>query len=340
VTFIEEVLRRHRAALGLDERRLQGMRASVLTPRFTTSRHVVGMVSGAHGRPELVVKVPRRPGDDSGTKREAYVLGLLAGSGVGAPGLVGLVEHEERAVLVETVVQGVELDPARVRRDPEAAVAAGVAFVAALPVTRPAEANAGWYERTVERPLRSLVELVGDDGGDVAALVERTHAVLAPLRDVPLPAVLEHADLSHPNLFLAEDGSLQVIDWERADEHGVPGHDLVFLLAHLGEARRGAWTREGQREAFDATFVGPDAWGRPLLTDHLSARGVDPALLPQLVVTAWARSSATLVERLVPAGLPPAADGGRPTPEQLRAAVAGDRDVALWRHALAGVGRL
>ncbi|SDC39498.1 Phosphotransferase enzyme family protein [Geodermatophilus telluris] len=340
MTFVEELLRQHRAALGLDERRVRGMRTSVLTPRFTTSRHVVGMVSGARGRPELVVKVPRRAGDDSGTRREAHVLGLLAGTGVGAPQLVGLVEHEDRAVLVETVVRGAELDPARVRQDPEAAVAAGVAFVSALPVTRPADANAGWYERAVQRPLRSLVELVGDDGGDLAGLVERTHAVLAPLRDVAVPAVLEHADLSHPNLFLAADGSLQVIDWERADEHGVPGHDLVFLLGHLGEARRGAWTRDGQREAFDATFTGPAAWARPLLADHLRARGIDPALLPQVVVLAWARSSATLAERLVPAGASSSEDAGRPTPEQARAAVAADRDVALWRHALDRVEQL
>jgi hypothetical protein len=339
VNLIERVLREHATELGLAELGLgRELATAVLTPRYTTSRHVVGLVWGTGREPRVVVKIPRRPGDNAGVRQEAAILGRLADAAgrplAGAPRLLGLIEQDGHDVLVETVVRGTPLDSDAVRRDRDAAVSAGVGFVSSLPVTRAAADNGDWYDRVVGRPLRDLVDLVPGDP-ELRRLAEHTHAFLEPLRQVAVPAVVEHADLSHPNLFLDDAGVLQVIDWERSTLDGMPGHDLVFYLGYLGEAGRLAFTPAQKRQAFDATFVGPGAWARPVLRAHLEHRGLAAALLPQVVLATWARSAATLVARLVPEdGGAPAAQEHRPTPAQLATAVAQDRDVLLWRHAV------
>jgi hypothetical protein len=191
-------------------------------------------------------------------------------------------------------------------------------------------ANSHWYDTAVAQPLADLAERL-PLGERIPALCRRTHAVLEPLREVRLPAVVEHGDLSHPNIFLIEGGArLGVVDWERSTVDGVPGHDLVFFLQYVSESASSAFTRPAQVAAFDAAFVGPGAWAVPVLRQHLRVRGVDPDLLELLVVACWARAAATLVSRLVPEEGP----GERPLAAALHAAVIGDRDVQLWQHAV------
>ena len=326
------VLRRH----GLDGR----MITVLITPRFVTSRHVVAMMyPEGSGRPTLVVKVPRRPGDTSGVRREADMLARVAAAGlpepVGVPELVGLLDTGDYTALVQTVMQGVPLDPPRVQRDFDRALAAGLAFVSSLPVTRSAEENDGWFGRTVERNLHRFAEQVPLQGVN-ARLVDRTLSFLEPLRTTPLPAVIAHGDLSHPNLFVGSADQLQVIDWERATTEGLPGQDLVFYLSYIGESRRDAYSRPEQLRVYDQTFAAPHGWGRAVLRQHLQSRGVPPQLLGHVVVATWALSASTLLERLVPDVVGDASANGlrSPSADQLQAAAEQDRDVALWRHAL------
>lgn len=306
---------------------------AVLTPHFVTSRHVVALVfATGDPLPRVVAKIPRRPGDNEGVDREARMLRRLAelngGPVAGVPAVVATVDVAGQTLLVETTVHGPELVPREVSRDLDRAVAVGAAFIGALPVVAPAEENADWYRTAVADPLAELVALAPMEG-EAAELVDRTHALLEPLRTVALPAVFEHGDMSHPNLLLDTDGGLQVIDWERATEHGLPGHDLVFYVQYLAESQRSAFTRPEQCAAFDAAFVGPHGWARPALAAHLELRGVDPAVLDALVLTSWARSAATLVDRLRPG-----ADGVETAGDALAVAVRNDRDVVLWRHAV------
>jgi len=240
-------------------------------------------------------------------------------------------------MLVETAVHGPALDPAQVLRNRDRAVAAGVGFLSGLPVIRPAQDNPDWYARALTRPLADLARLAPLDG-EIESLCARTHAVLEPVRDVPLPGVVEHGDMSHPNLFLTEDrSSLLVIDWERATVEGLPGHDLVFFLQYVSQCMRGAVTRPDQLAAFDDAFVGPAGWARPVLATHLVERGVPPELAGLLVVASWARTAASLVSRLGAGG-----PAGESEATALAEALTADRDVALWRHAVdrAEQGRL
>jgi Phosphotransferase enzyme family len=318
------------AALGLDDR----LQTALLTPRFPTSRHVVALVfAGGDRRPRVVAKVPRRPGDDAGVRTEAQILRrlqLLGGHAVpGVPSVLGTPDVDGRTMLVETAVEGTALDLAEVVRDVPRAVRAGAAFVSRLPVVRLAQDNGNWYETALTAPLEALTRLAGP-GSEIAALRTRTHAVLGPLRDVALPAVFEHGDLGWPNLFLAEDGrTLLVIDWERATEDGLPGHDLTFFLQYLSQCVHGFDPRTTLLTAFDRAFVGPRAWALPTLREHLADRGVSPRLDGLLIVATWARAAATLVSRLGAAQ-----QEGVASAAAVREAVVQDRDVVLWRHAL------
>ena len=330
MNFIDHLLADRYEELGLDKYGIGRQWATVLlTPRFVTSRHVVALIFADGARePSLVVKVPRQPGDNDSVRREAQVMDQLmaygAGRGIGVPEVVAVLDVGPHAVLIETAVTGAQLNPKRVGADIAAAVSAGAAFVATLPLTRPAPENGDWYQRTIGRPLTDLASLLPLEP-DLTELVKRTHAVLEPLRSAALPAVVEHGDMSHPNLFLDRSGQLQVVDWERSRTDGVPGHDLVFYLQYLSESSELAFSRPAQVAAFDKAF-GSTGWALVHLRDHLRLRGVSPELLPLLVIAVWARSAATLAYRL----------NGEQGPEQarspMRAAVLADRDFWLWRH--------
>jgi len=334
VTFIDSFLAEHYDELALDKYGIGKRWESVLlTPRFVTSRHVVALVFAAGAAvPSLVVKVPRQPGENDSVRHEAEVLRQLntgaEGSVIGVPKVVTVQDVGAHTVLVETAVTGAPLDPRLVAADLPGAVSAGTAFVDALPCTQAAASNEGWYDRTISDPLEALTGLLSREPG-TAALVELTHQRLAALRHAELPAVVEHGDLSHPNLFLKPHAGLQVVDWERARTDGVPGHDLVFYLQYLSESSDQAFDRGSQVAAFDKAF-GPGGWALAHLAGHLDVRGVDAALVPLLVIATWARSAATLAYRL--AGQDGTADGS----EKLRQAVASDRDFWLWRHAVEG----
>lgn len=332
MTFVDRVLREHYDELGLASYGLGSAWATVLlTPRFVTSRHVVALVFPSGSRqPSVVVKVPRQPGDNEGVLREATMLTELAdrsdGRLTGVPRILGTPQVGSHTVLVQSALHGPPLDPDAVAADVTAAVHRGRDFLERLPVTRSAEDNTGWYEEVVVRPLEALSVLVA--APEVEALVARTHEVLQPLRSTPLPAVFEHADMSHPNLLLGPAGALQVVDWERATVRGLPGHDLVFFLQYVSESATGSYTRDRQLVAFDSAF-GPQGWARNVLAAHLRSRGVDAEQLPLILAAAWARSAATLADRLAVLS----EDGGSSAPQVLQA-VMQDRDFWLWRHAV------
>jgi hypothetical protein len=334
MNFVDHLLHTHFDEFELASHGLRRDWGTVLlTPRFVTSRHLVALIFNPGERvPVLVVKVPRQPNDNEGVRREAEILSRLAGLAPHTtgrwPAVVAMLDVGDHTILVETALSGAPLDPDRVSADRSAAVRTGEDFVLSLPVTRYADENADWYERTIAAPLRALVQLA-PLGGESAELVERTHLALVSLQTTALPAVFEHADLSHPNLFIKPGGQLQVVDWERATPDGVPGHDLIFYLQYVSESARKAFLRPQQLEANDEG-MGPDGWALPVVRRHLRLRGVDPDLSGPLILATWARSAATLAYRLAPESR------SQIVPDQTRVdeAVSTDRDFCLWKHIL------
>lgn len=317
----------------------------IITPRFVTSRHVVAMIyPERETHPRLVVKCPRRPGDNSGVRREAETLQRVTAAGLApsssVPEVLGLFDERGYTFLVETALRGVPLDPARVKQKFSSAVQAGVDFVSELSDLAFGEADQEWFERAIERPLVCFAEKLPREVG-ARSLVDRTICLLEPLRRATLPLVCQHGDLSHPNILQAPVGHLQVLDWERSSFDGLLGLDLVFYLQYLAESCDDAYARVEQIDVFDKTFGAPDAWGRTILATQLAAHGIDASLAPQLILAAWARSSASMIDRLLPQEETgsDAAPFRQPSSEQLTAAIGLDRDVALWRHALRQIGQ-
>ncbi len=308
----------------------------LITPWFEASRHVICLYLDPGTRSMRgVAKLPRRPGDTSGIEHEGAVLHELAVRTDAlrdrAPRVLAL-STGDRPFLLETAVPGDAAGPEAVRADPDGLLEAALGLVCALPTTGSTRRDPAWFDRLVQRPLHDVAALVGLDA--VPYLVARTLARLGPLRSCDVPLVFEHGDLGHPNLVRTRDGRLGAVDWERSEVHGLPGHDLVFLLQYVAESLRATFEPPGQRRAFDEAFTGPGAWARPWLRRYAATVGLDEALLPPLVLATFARSSASLLTRVRPPGTARDADAVTGTRRLLADAFGPDRDFALWQHAL------
>jgi hypothetical protein len=213
--------------------------------------------------------------------------------------------------LVETALAGRALRPEVVRRRAPEATEAVEAWVRRL--ARDAERTPG-AER-VARLVAGPLEPVAGLGRGERDLVDRTVEVCHPLEQALLPAVLEHGDLSHPNVLLGKASQVGVVDWERAEPAGLPLHDLVFFLAYVAGARHRASTPEEHEEAVRAERRSTEA----ILRGHAAAIDVPEALVAPLVVACWARATADAWAR------------GGGDADWLR----GSRVTRLWRRALA-----
>ena len=318
------------AALRRDDR----VSRLLVTPWFEASRHVLCLYMDRHGSLTAVAKMPRRPEDVAALRHEAEVLRTLARTEALAGHLPVVLELKVGAkpFLLESALRGRPADPRTVRARGDRIVEAGMDFLARLPTTGSTATDATWFTRLIEGPLCDIAARVALPS--MQALVQETLACLKPLRDGSFPLVAEHGDLSHPNLILDNRGQLLAVDWERSDLHGVPGHDLFFLLQYVAEARYDTFEREGQLAAFDDAFVGPTGWARPWVHRYAARLGLSADILPALLLATWARSSASLATRIAAPTHEsfPAAGGTPQESEALAIAFAEDRDHALWNH--------
>jgi aminoglycoside phosphotransferase (APT) family kinase protein len=309
-----------------------------VTPRWPTSRHVVVLLmERGSGRPALVAKLPRVPSGGEGLAREASILeAVQSARPAGFAAIPRVVAHEHVGswpLLVETALRGPPVGSTIRRRDRMRYVAAVLDLLETFP--RSAATIAGAYERLIEEPLRRFARNFGE-GSEEADLAERTLAVLDVLRPADTPLVLEHGDLSHPNLISLEDGGIGAVDWELAELDGLPAHDLCFCLAFIAFATNRARTPDERLAAFHDVFLAPQAWGRRAISDHARRLGVDSEMLTPLFIACWARYTTRLVGRV---GADDEADVGDSDVSVVRAGAASRLHsypyFALWRQAMA-----
>jgi hypothetical protein len=132
----------------------------------------------------------------------------------------------------------------------------------------------------------TIVAVVGD--GERAAEVRRIGETVD--RDLHgLPTALSHGDFWHGNLLVRNGRLAGVIDWDAADDHGLPFADLLHLLV----AARVPKGSTGWGEQVAAELERPDP--SPLLDRHAAAIGlpVDPPLRRSLVAAYWLDRLAT-----------------------------------------------
>jgi len=279
----------------------------LLTPSFRASRHVVGLVPDTNGRwVELVAKVARLPDSGDVTRREAAGLELVAGRrgaarGGAAPRLVAIGTPWGLPTIVETAVDGQPLNPAAVRREPEAVVDAVVAWLADLAegavTAQPGRPAADRLSRLLDAPLLAF-EAAMPLTPEERDLLARTRELVEPLRSVTMPAVIEHGDASHPNLLRRPDGGVAAVDWELAEPDGLPAHDLITFLAYVATARATARTPDAQATAIATALTDPDGWAQAAAVDYAERTGLDAGCLGPLTAVALARLTIGLLERL------------------------------------------
>lgn len=311
-----------------------GVSCVILTPRFRTSRHVIGLLipSGA-ADPQLVVKLPRRHGDGEGIACEAAVLGALRKACPQlertVPRVVAFADGD-RPLLVETALTGPLLTPRMLRATPSRCIDAVAGWLIALSATRQSGSDAS-YERLLGEPLAFLAESFPLRAPQ-RELVARTLELVEPLRSAEVPRVLEHGDLSHPNLIWLRGDHVGVVDWELAEEKGLPLHDLAFFLTSATLALRRPGTVEARAAAFHDAFFVPGGWARARVTAYKGKLALDGQVLTPLFAACWARYTAQLVARIA---------GGRPSlSEEAVAWVRKNRYNALWRHTVAHANEL
>jgi aminoglycoside phosphotransferase len=287
VTAVAAYLDAHREELDLDGLGVPPAPGCVvLTPRFPRSRHVITLVFGERGsRPVLVAKTPRLPQDADRLAHEAAMLEAAdratAGSAAAtAPVLLAFDGSLRWPLLLETALPGRPISPAAVRRDPGGTIGRVADALATLAEATARMAPPGWYDSLIEEPLSALA---ARGTAATAELVETTLAVLEPLRGARLPLVLEHGDVSHPNLLLLPDGRIGLLDWERARDGGLPVGDLLCFLGYAARA---------QRQEREEAFSGARGWATDRLVEYADRLGLRRDQLPLLMLAASARAAA------------------------------------------------
>ena len=294
--------RLHLEPYGLEAGR---MSCIILTPRFRASRQVVVLVLPRH-QPQaaLVAKLPRLPETRASLAMEAANLQavhtLRPGGFDSIPRLVTFEDFHGYPILLETALVGRPLDPISLRRDLAGgctAVATWLMELHAQPPPLRAEPDAGWFERLIERPLRRFMQALSVSAAE-ATLMDRMWQTIEPLRRAKLPLVVEHGDLSHPNLLRLERGGVGVVDWELAEPHGLPACDLFFFLTYAAFALRRARSNPAYQSAFQAAFFGRSAWTRRYVAAYAERLGLEASWLTPLFTACWSRYLAGLAFRL------------------------------------------
>lgn len=281
-----------------------GLTAVVATPRFQASAHLIFFVLTArNSKPTLVVKVPRLPGDTGRLDREAENLravhAVRAGGFDSIPKVMGYEDYLGNRLLAETAICFPTMRPSVVRSQSEACVEALFKWLLDLHMAsaRPNSENENWFQRLAQQPLIELENWLPVTSHE-KSLFDRTRERCAPLADSAFPFVIEHGDLSSPNILMNEQNQIGVVDWELAEPAGLPVVDLIFFLTYVAFSKKNARKTAEYVSAFTNAFFGKKAWAVPHLLLYCDAMQISPTALRPLFLLCWARYVAGLVQRL------------------------------------------
>ena len=269
--MIQDFLKDHRELCRLDQYNLSDkLDCVLLAPRFRASSHILFLIfSRGNPEPTLVVKVPRLAGINDSVEREAANLCAIQASrpeGFNSiPHLVALQESHNRKILIETALSGRAMDPTIVRKNHKKCIEMTIDWLYSIYISTrcPAMVTPNWFERLVEQPIQGFARKIPLNEEE-SCLLNRTRETAEALREMDLPIVFEHGDLSHPNILLLDQGSIGVVDWEQAEPLGLPACDLFFFLAYVGFAMNKSRENGDYLAAFQSAFFGKDAWSSTL----------------------------------------------------------------------------
>lgn len=310
-----------------------GLVASVLlTPRFPASRHVIFLVTKRNsGDLLMVAKVPRLRDAGGSIEREArnlIAIQALRPEGFDTiPRILAFERFRGYPVLLETALNGHAISPSLIRGEADFYRRAVIEWLAEL--STPTSAAEAWYKHIGERPLRYLEANLG---AEEQPLLARLREAVRPLHAAHLPFVVEHGDLSHPNLIMLPSGKVGAVDWELSEVQGMVASDLFFFLSYIAFSLAKSNETGDFLGPFDAAFFGPDAWTGPYIGLYAARVGIPIGLLAPLFALSWTRYLSNLLVRLRVGG-----DG--PADAATLARLRSDRYYAIWRHAVLNIDR-
>lgn len=300
----------------------------VITPRYPDSRHVVVLVVDDAGRPRVVGKVVRSTGDTSTLGHEAQLLAALDGSSVPPGSVPRLLAFENLGghwVLVQTALRGRAVTHADARPDPDRWWARVGDWLSALPVG-PAPDPAAWLDDYIGAALGFAESVLEPTPAERAAFLATEH-YLSQFARAGYPTVVEHGDLSHPNVLWSQRG-IAVVDWETGHRTGVIGADAAVFLSFLEFARAGAHGKDAEAAVYSGQLLRPGAAARDRLIAYLHQQKVAEEWVDHVLLAAWSRISLAVFPRLLSG---PSGDRGMDLARRLFRA---SRSTLLWNLTL------
>lgn len=300
----------------------------VITPRYPDSRHVVVLVLDDGGRARVVGKVVRPTDDTSTLGHEAQLLSVLDGSSVPPGSVPQLLAFENLGghwVLVQTALQGRAVTHTDARADPDRWWTRVGDWLASLPVGPPPE-PAAWLDDYIGAAL-SFAESVLDPTPKERAAFLATEHFLSQFARAGFRTVVEHGDLSHPNVLWSQRG-IAVVDWETGHRAGVIGADAAVFLSFLEFAKAGVHGKDDEARVYAEQLLTPGAHARQRLIEYLAGQRVGEEWVDHVLLAAWSRIALAVFPRLLSG---PSGDRSVDLPRRLFRA---SRSTLLWNLTL------
>jgi hypothetical protein len=275
-------------------------------------------------RPRLTVKFARVPESSAPLLNEAAVLRALPRSRASnrAPRVVFAHDRGD-AIVGETVLDGKPLSTALRWATADELATAGAHWLRDLAgETTPSDPNE-WWERLVGSRSREFARLYEGVVSDHE--LKAAQASLASLGWLPL--VCEHRDFAPWNILLGRDGKLNVLDWESAEQRGLPLCDLTYFLAYWAFFLEGAMKSRRFVKAYRRIFDPSTPTGSlasKQISAYCAALRIPLEARQPLRLYTWMIHSFSEHQGLV------MDVGGRPSVERLRSGLF----LALWREEL------
>lgn len=242
-------------------------------------RHVYAVFGRHDRRPSLVLKVDHNPAYQRRLHTEFDALTELTRHPAvqgRVPRPVGLVEGRARHVLVQTAVDGVQLNVLLRRR----------MRTSERIVRRDHRLVLSWLDRLHRRPgaepgWTSMDAPAALDGveralAELPAPADALHRLIASQADalagLQLPVLPGHGDLGPSNCLITRNGDVNVIDWEGGVGHRVPLTDVLIFLNHYARGTPGAGHQLPSRaDAFRRAFCHDGALARATAASWMGA---------------------------------------------------------------------
>ncbi|MDP9258899.1 MAG: aminoglycoside phosphotransferase family protein [Actinomycetota bacterium] len=273
------ILAAHHGAWGLDGTG-DGAGCLLITAGRSPRNKLVALTFSAGRRePQIALKLPRVAEAEAGLEREASVLRAVHADGAreGIPRLVARATIAGRVALAESVVTGRPLLDVLLPETHRPLSLKVTDFLADLATASPRRSTA-WREGVAEVALQALSP----------PEQQRARAILSRLG--ALPEVCEQRDCSPWNLLVQRDGAIAMLDWESAEQRGVPGLDLLYFLTYAGFFVDGTMHTGGELASYRRMLTPSSSTGRVYaesMAAYVERVGLDASMLEPLRLLCW-----------------------------------------------------